>query len=163
MPAMKHLEDALFHELKDLMSAEKQLTRALPKMAKKAQDAQLRQALEQHLEQTKQQVQRLEQAMESMGRKPSSTRCDAMVGIVQEGEDVLEQKGDPTVIDAMIIAAAQKAEHYEIASYGTACTWAKMLGQDKALSLLKQTMDEEEQADQKLTDIATSHVNADAA
>lgn len=163
MPAMKNLEDALFHEMKDLMSAEKQIVKALPKMAKAAQDAQLRQALQDHLEQTKNQVTRLEQAMESMGRKPSSTRCDAMEGIITEGKHVLEQEGEKSVLDAMLIAAAQKVEHYEIASYGTACTWAKMLGQDQCLDLLKQNMAEEEAADLKLTEIATSQVNQQAA
>lgn len=163
MPAMNQLEDALIHEMKDLMSAEKQLIKALPKMAKAAHDDQLRKALEEHLEETKVQVERLEQAMEALGRKPSSTRCDAMEGLISEGKDVMEQEGEPSVLDAMLIAAAQKVEHYEIASYGTACTWAKLLGQDKCLELLKQNMAEEEQADQLLTKIATSQVNKQAA
>lgn len=156
MPAMNSLEDALYDEMKDILHAEKQLTRALPKMAKAAQNEQLRQAFEEHLEQTKQQVERLQKAMESLGRKATAKKCQAMEGILEEGKEIMEQEGDPDTLDAMLIGAAQKTEHYEIASYGTACTWAKQLGQTEALELMKQNLAEEEETDKKLTKLAKS-------
>ena len=162
MPAINTLEDALYDELKDLLHAEKQLTRALPKMAKAAQNEELKAAFEMHLEETQVQIERLEKAIESMGKKVSAKKCPAMEGIIEEGKEVMSEKGEPEALDAMIIAAAQKAEHYEIASYGTACTWAKQLGQTEALGLLKQNLAEEEATDKKLSKLAVS-INRSAA
>ena len=156
------LEEALVHELKDLLSAEKQLTKALPKMAKKAANNRLREAFEDHLQETEQQVNRLEQALEELGKPARASTCEAMKGLLEEGKDLMDEDADEQVKDAMLIAAAQKVEHYEIASYGTACCWAEMLGQEKVLKLLKQTMDEEEKADKKLSEIAESVVNEQA-
>ena len=161
--AMQTLQDALIHEMKDLLSAEKQLTSALPKMAKKASSPDLRKAFESHLKETEGHVERLKKAFEAMDRSPRSEKCEAMAGLIEEGESVINEDADDDVKDAMLIAAAQKVEHYEIASYGTVCTWAKMLGLSEVHKLLGQNMDEEEAADQKLTDIATATVNQQAA
>lgn len=160
--AMDSLRDALLEEMRDLLSAEKQLTKALPKLAKKASHAELKQAFESHLKETEQHVERLQRAFDALGKKPRSQRCDAMEGIVEEGRELMEKDADADVMDALLISAAQKAEHYEIASYGTLCTWAEMLGESKVLELLRATMDEEEKADRKLTAIARSAVNRDA-
>lgn len=160
--ALATLEDALVDELKDLLHAEKQITRALPKMAKNAESEKLRAAFEEHLEETKVQVERLEKAMKAMGKKVSAKRCPAMEGIIEEGKEVMEEKGEPEAKDAMLIGAAQKVEHYEIASYGTACTWAKQLGQTEVLDLLKQNLAEEKEADKKLTQLAKRSVNKKA-
>lgn len=161
--AMESLHDALVHELKDLLSAEKQLTSALPKMQKKATNEKLKQAFADHLEETEGHVERLKEAFEALGKAARSEKCEAMAGLIKEGESIIKEDAEPDVKDAMLIAAAQKVEHYEIASYGTACTWAKLLGLDDVLNLLKQTIDEEESADKKLTSIATSMVNEQAA
>lgn len=152
--AMNELQDALLHELKDLLSAEKQLTAALPKMQKAASNEQLHEAIAAHLEETKEHVERLKEAFEAMDQTPRAEKCDAMEGLIKEGEKIIKEEGDPEVKDAMLIAAAQKVEHYEIASYGTACTWAKVLGLDDVLELLKLNMADEETADKKLTKIA---------
>ena len=152
--AMRSLEDCFFDELRDVLSAEKQLTQALPKMAKKASDAKLKQAFEHHLEETKKQVERLEKAFESLDRAARSKKCEAMAGLLEEGKELMEEDAEPAVKDALMIAAAQKVEHYEIATYGTLCTWAEQLGFDQALKLLKQTLEEEKQADEKLTQVA---------
>ena len=160
--AVKSLEDALINELKDLLSAEKQIAKALTKMAKKASNEKLKQAFQEHQEQTEQQAQRLEQVFEKLGRKAASKRCEAMEGIIEEGKELMEKDAEPDVRDAMLIMAAQKVEHYEIASYGTVCTWAERLGQNEALDLLKQTLEEEKQTDQKLNKLAKSGVNKEA-
>ncbi|WP_437185911.1 ferritin-like domain-containing protein [Planctomicrobium sp. SH668] len=152
--ALNSLQDAFIDELRDVLSAEKQLLKALPKMVKCASGDQLRKALQSHLEETKVHVERVETAMESLDLKPRAKKCEAMAGILEEGASVLEEEGAPQVLDAMIIAAAQKVEHYEIATYGTLCTWARLLGHDAALNVLKQTMGEEEAADKKLTQIS---------
>lgn len=152
--SMNSLQDALIHELKDLLSAEKQLTKALPKMAEKATDPKLKECFESHLKETEGHVNRLEKAIEAMNGKISASKCEAMSGLIEEGKEILESKGDADVQDSMIIAAAQKVEHYEIGSYGTACTWAEMLGQDEVKRLLEQTLEEEKAADKKLTQIA---------
>jgi ferritin-like metal-binding protein YciE len=136
----------------DIYNAEKQLLRALPKMVKAANSDQLRAAFEQHLEETMDQVRRVEQAFEALGELPRSKKCEAMEGLIEEGEHMLDLTGPAQ--DAGLIAAAQKIEHYEIASYGTICTWAQLLGENSALRFLKQTMSEEEAADKRLTDIA---------
>lgn len=151
---MNNLQDALIHEMQDLLNAEQQLTKALPKLAKQASDEDLRQAFEHHLEQTQQQIQRLEQAFDSLGAKAKGIHCDAMAGIVDEAESILKEKADPEVLDAMLIGAAQKAEHYEIATYGTVRTWASQLGLKDCVKLLEQTLHEEKETDEKLTKIA---------
>jgi len=162
MAKISTLEAALVDELKDLLSAEKQLTKALPKMIKKVSNEELKTALEEHLEETKNHVTRIEQAFEKMGKKAQAKKCDAMAGLVKEAEGLLEEDADPAVMDALIIYAAQKAEHYEIATYGTLCTWADSLGQKEASELLKANMSEEKQADQKLSRIAKKVVNPKA-
>ncbi|HEV7283182.1 MAG TPA: ferritin-like domain-containing protein [Pirellulaceae bacterium] len=153
--ATKHtLEDAFVEELRDVLSAEKQLIAALPKMAKAATNPKLKEAFTTHLEETKGQVERLEQVFESIGKTARSKKCAAMEGILEEGKEILEMDADPEVLDAMMIAAAQKVEHYEIATYGTLCTWAELVGQNTALGLLKETLAEEENTDKLLTTIA---------
>lgn len=152
--AIENLADAFYEELQDLFSAEKQLTKALPKMVKKASSDELRNAFESHLAETEQHVERVEQAFEETGRAARVKTCEAMKGLIKEADELLKEKVDPTVKDAMMIAAAQKVEHYEIATYGTLCTWAKVLGYDNALNLLKQNMADEEAADQKLSKLA---------
>ncbi len=159
---MNSLEKLLVHELKDLYHAEKQLVKALGKLAKAATHEELKSAFEQHLEQTKNQVNRLEQAFEIMGQKASSIECKGIKGIVEEGEEILKEKADPQVLDAALIGAAQKAEHYEIAAYGTACTFAETLGQSQVKDLLGQTLSEEKETDERLTEIAESFVNAES-
>lgn len=161
--SMDTLHDAFVDLLKDLLSAEKQLTSALPKMAKAASSDKLQKAFEDHLEETKGHVQRLEKAFKAIDRSPRSEKCDAMAGLIEEGEEIVEENPEANAArDAMLIAAAQKVEHYEIASYGTACTWAKAMGHDEAYRLLKETMAEEVDADGKLTDIAEGSVNSAA-
>ncbi|HWL07441.1 MAG TPA: ferritin-like domain-containing protein [Planctomicrobium sp.] len=152
--ALQTLEDAFIDELRDILSAEKQLVKALPKMAKGAGSKELRMAIEQHLEETKVHVERLEAVFESLELTPRAKKCEAMEGLLEEGASLLEENAAEEVLDALIIAAAQKVEHYEIATYGTLCTWAKLLAYDTALDLLKQTLNEEEETDQKLTDLA---------
>lgn len=151
--AVKSVNDLLLEELRDVYHAEKQLVKALPKMAKKAKSDKLRQAIEQHLEETKGQVERLEQAFEKLEVPTRGKRCEAMEGLIAEAEEVMEEITTPEVLDAAMIAAAQKVEHYEIASYGTACALAEIEGQEEALELLGQSLDEEKQADEKLTQI----------
>lgn len=153
------LHDLFIAELRDLYHAEKQLTKALPKMAKATNSSELRTAIEEHLEETRHQVERLEQVFERMGMAARAKKCEAMKGLIEEGQELLEEDMAPEVSDAGIIAAAQKVEHYEIASYGTLCTWAEQLGQNEALELLKQTLQEEKAADEKLTQLAEAGVN----
>jgi ferritin-like metal-binding protein YciE len=160
---MKTLTDLYVHELKDLYSAEKQLLKALPKMAKAATNDQLREALESHLEETETHADRLEKLLEEMDA--ASTRvpkCPAMEGLVEEGKKALEEDMTDDVRDAAIICAAQRVEHYEIAGYGCARTFAQILGFEEAAQLLQQTLDEEKAADEKLTEIAMESVNAEA-
>ena len=159
--AMPTLADAFYDELRDILSAEKQLVKALPKMVKKATNAELKAALEAHLEETKQQVTRVEQAFEDTGKAAKAKTCEAMKGLVEEAEGMMQEEAAPAVMDAVLISCAQKVEHYEIASYGTLCTWAKSLGYEKALALLKQNIDEEESADKKLTSVSKK-VNKEA-
>lgn len=158
---LQSLENAFVDELRDVLSAERQLVKALPQMAKGVHSEDLRMAIEQHLEETKTHIERLEEVFRSLDLSPRAKKCEAMEGLIEEGSSLLEEDGAPQVIDALIIAAAQKVEHYEIATYGTLCTWAKLLGYDTALSLLKETMSEEEETDQKLTDLAM-HINEEA-
>lgn len=160
---LSNLNDALLHELKDVLSAEKQLAATLPRMAKTAGDDQLRALFEEHLGQTKTHVERLEKVFDTLGKSARAHRCEAMAGIVEEGKSVIDEEAEPDVKDAMLIGAAQKAEHYEIATYGTLCTWAKQLGLNDALKLLLETLDEEKQTDDKLTRLAKSRKNPQAA
>jgi ferritin-like metal-binding protein YciE len=159
---LRNLEDAFVDEMKDMLHAEKQILKALPRMAKKTSHAELKEAFEQHRRQTEEQIHRIEQAFESVGRSPRTKKCEGMEGILDEGKDLLKEKAEPDVLDAMLIAAAQKTEHYEIAAYGTLCTWAEMLGHDEAARLLKQNLSEEKETDEKLTQIAESLVNQEA-
>jgi len=161
---MKSLNDLLVHELKDLYSAEMQLTKALPKMAKAVTNEDLREALESHLEETRQQVTRLQQIMDELDVPTTRVpKCKAMEGLIEEGAKLLEEDLEPEVLDAAIIAAAQRVEHYEMAGYGCARTFAGQLGYSNAAKLLQQTLEEEAAADEKLTQIAMSHVNEEAA
>lgn len=159
--ALKTLADLFHDELRDVFSAEKQLVQALPKMAKKASSEELAAAFTKHLEETKIQVERVEKAFEDTGKAARAKTCEAMKGLIEEASSMMEEDADPEVMDAALIACAQKVEHYEIATYGTLCTWAKLLGYKNALSLLKQNIDEEEKTDKALTALS-QNVNAAA-
>lgn len=159
---MATLEDLYTDLLKDLYSAEKQLVKALPKMAKNAQSPDLQKAFQEHLKQTEGQVDRIERIFSEMGGSPRGKKCVGMEGLVEEGNELLQEDVEPDVLDAGLIAAAQKVEHYEIAGYGTARAWAQRLGYDKAARLLQETLEEESTANEKLTKIAESHVNIEA-
>ena len=156
------LQDALVHEMRDLYSAEVQLTKALPKMAKAASHEQLAAGFEEHLQQTKGHVERLEKALKRLDASTRGEKCKAMEGLIEEGKGTLELDADDMVRDALLISIAQKVEHYEIAGYGTARTFAQRLGQDDIASLLEQTLKEELETDRKLTKLAESAVNPDA-
>jgi ferritin-like metal-binding protein YciE len=149
-------------EMRDLYNAEKQLVKALPKMARRASSDELKEAFESHLEETETHVERLEEIFERLGKKPSGKTCKAMEGLIEEGSEMMSEEGPDSVIDAGIIAAAQRVEHYEMAGYGTARTFASILGEEEAEDLLQQTLDEEGAADEKLTEIAESTVNEEA-
>ena len=159
---IQNLKEALVEELKDLYSAEQQLIEALPKMAEEASNTQLKAGFQHHLAQTQEHVSRIEQAFETLGEKAEAHTCQAMKGLVKEGSEIIEEEADPQVKDALLIAAAQKVEHYEIASYGTVCTWAELLGLTELKELLGQTLDEEEKTDKLLTTLAESTVNVQA-
>jgi ferritin-like metal-binding protein YciE len=161
MADITNLRDAFLDEIRDIYHAEKQLLKALPKLAKAASDAELRSALENHLAETENQVSRLEQVFELVGEKPETRTCAGMAGIIEEGSDVLGEDSSP-VLDAMIIASAQRAEHYEIAAYGTVAAWAEGLGYTDAAELLRETLDEEKTADETLTGLAEAGINAAA-
>ena len=159
---MQTLDDLYVDMLKDLYSAEKQLVKALPKMAKNAQSADLQKAFQEHLKQTEGHVERIERIFSDLGSSPRGKKCVGMEGLVEEGNELLQEQADPDVLDAGLIAAAQKVEHYEIASYGTVRTWAERLGYNQAAQLLQQTLDEEGEANKKLTQLAESHINMEA-
>jgi ferritin-like metal-binding protein YciE len=162
MKALKNMNDLLLHELKDLHSAEKQITKALPKMIKAADNPDLRQALEDHLGETEEHVRRLETIFGQLENAGRGQKCKAMEGLIEEGKSALDDPMDEDVRDAAIIAAAQRVEHYEIAGYGCARTFAQRLGHTEVADLLQQTLDEEKAADEKLTQIAMESVNEDA-
>jgi ferritin-like metal-binding protein YciE len=149
-------------ELQDIYGAEKMLTKAIPKMISKATSEELITALEEHLAVTEEQVTRLEEVFEGMGQQPKAKKCEAMEGLIKEAEGIMEEAEEGVVRDAGIISAAQKVEHYEIASYGTLCSFAKTLGLEEAVELLQMTLDEEKEADVTLTRIAESSVNIEA-
>jgi ferritin-like metal-binding protein YciE len=159
--AVEDLQNAFVEELRDVLSAEKQITKALKKMAKEASHEKLQAAFELHLEQTEGQIERLEQVFELLDLKPRAKHCAGMAGLLEEGNSVLEEDSEPEAKDALIIASAQKVEHYEIATYGTLCTWADALGYKAAQKLLGQNLDQEEKTDQKLT-VLSKNINAAA-
>ncbi len=155
--------DKLFrHELKDLYSAEKQILKALPKMSKAATHDQLRNAFENHRKTTEKQVERLERIFEDMGESPTGKKCKGMEGLIAEGQEIIDEDAEPNVRDAALIAAAQRVEHYEIAGYGSARTYARQIGNSRAADLLQETLDEEGETDKELTRLAESMVNPDA-
>jgi ferritin-like metal-binding protein YciE len=160
---MTSLDELYVDLLKDLFSAENQLIKALPKMAKAASSPDLRKAFEEHLKQTKRHAERLERIFSNRGSgSPRGKKCMGMEGLVEEGKEIMQENMEDQVMDAGLIAAAQKAEHYEIASYGTASAWAQQMGNNKDAELLKKTLEEESMANEKLTQIAESHVNIEA-
>jgi ferritin-like metal-binding protein YciE len=159
---LNSLEDLFVHEIKDLLNAERQLVKALPKMANGATSTALKEAIEDHLEQTKVHVERLEQIFENLGKAARGEHCKGMEGLIEEGSKLLEEEGDGTVKDAALIGAAQRVEHYEISAYGTARTIAELLGKQQAVELLQQTLDEEKETDAKLTELAMSEINVEA-
>ena len=160
---LDNLENVLVLQLRDLRSAEVQLIDALPKMAEAAANPDLRSAFETHLQETRQQKTRLDQAFRLLGKKPETETCEAMQGLIAEGEEIIGLEGDPDVKDAALIAAAQRVEHYEMAGYGCARTFARRLGLTEVARLLQETLDEEGNADKILTHIAESSVNTVAA
>ncbi len=157
------LNDLFVNQIEDLYDAENRLTKALPKMADAAQSNQLKQAFQQHLTETQGHVSRLETIFRELGVEPKRETCEAMKGLIAEGEEMIKAKGDPEVRDAALIAAGQRVEHYEMAGYGTARTFAQRLNMTQAANLLQQTLNEEAAADKKLTTIAESSVNRQAA
>jgi ferritin-like metal-binding protein YciE len=157
--ALKTLQDLFVDELKDIYSAEKQILRALPKMAKAASSPDLRRAFETHREQTENQVARLDTIFEQLGASPQGKKCKGMEGLLDEGSERVEDEGEEPVIDAGLIAAAQRVEHYEIAAYGCLQIYATLLGQQKAATLLEETLQEEEAADQLLSKLADGGIN----
>ena len=157
------LRDLLIDEIRDLYDAERQLVKALPKIAKGATSDELRTLIEDHLGETEQQVKRLERAFQMLGEKPRGKRCEGIAGIIEEGANLLEEDFDGAVLDAGIIAGAQRAEHYEITAYGSVMAWAKQLGENELADLLSETLDEEKSADKKLSALAEGTVNSEAA
>jgi ferritin-like metal-binding protein YciE len=157
------LHDAFLDELRDAYDGEKQLTKALPKMAKAATSPILRDAFETHLEETRGHIERLEQVMEGLGEKVRGKHCDGLAGIIEEGKAVMGEDFDEATMDACLIASGQRAEHYEIAAYGTLVAWAEAMGHSDAVALLQEILDEEKAADEKLTSIAEAGINQEAA
>jgi ferritin-like metal-binding protein YciE len=155
------LKELYIDELKDLYSAENQLVKALPKMAKAATSDDLRSGFEEHLEQTKGHVERLEKIFKALSESPKGKKCQGMEGLIKEGAEMIEEDLEPEALDAGLISAAQRVEHYEIAGYGSVATYAKLLGEDEAEGLLRETLDEEKTTDQKLTALA-SNINVEA-
>jgi len=160
--AIKSMDDLFLEEIKDLYDAEKQLVKALPKMAKAADSEELRQGFQEHLDQTKGHVDRLEKVFDMMGKKASGKKCEAMQGLIEEGSDVIDEIDASPLRDAALIAAAQKVEHYEIAAYGSCRTFAEVLGRSDAAELLEQTLEEEKSTDEKLTELAEGMINEEA-
>ena len=159
---MRNLEDLYIDLLKDLYSAEKQLVKALPKMAKNAQSPDLQKAFQEHLRQTEGQVERIERIFSETGGSPRGKKCVGMEGLIEEGGELMKEDVDPDVLDAGLIAAAQKVEHYEIAGYGTARAWAEKIGHNDHVRILQETLDEEALANEKLTELAESFINMEA-
>jgi ferritin-like metal-binding protein YciE len=157
------LHDAFIDELRDTYDAERQLTKALPKLAKAASSQELRDAFESHLEETRGHVDRLERAFEVLDEKVRGKHCDGIAGIIEEGSAIMGEEFDEVTMDACLIAAGQRAEHYEMAAYGTLVAWARAMGHDEVADLLQQTLDEEKAADQKLSALAEGGINQQAA
>jgi ferritin-like metal-binding protein YciE len=153
--AVSNLEELFVHELRDVLDAEKQILKALPKMVKAADSEELKAAFEEHKAVTETQVERLETIFEGLGKAPRGKHCHGMEGLLKEGEEMIKEEESGPVLDAAMIAAAQKVEHYEISAYGTLATYAKLLENEEALDLLGQTLDEEKETDEKLTQIAS--------
>jgi ferritin-like metal-binding protein YciE len=163
MPKLASLDDLLVHELQDIYHAEHQILKALPKMVKAATHPDLKRAFEDHRKQTEVQVRRLDEAFKLLGVPARGKKCEGMAGLLEEGKKMMEEDAEAPVMDAALISAAQKVEHYEIASYGCVCTYAEMLGYDQVHELLGQNLDEEETTDQKLTALAEDVINQEAA
>jgi ferritin-like metal-binding protein YciE len=163
MADMGTLHEAFVEELRDIFDGEKQLTKALPKMAKAANSPELREAIESHLEETRQQVTRLEQVFASLDEKARGKHCEGIAGIIEEGQAIMQEEFDEATADACLIASAQRAEHYEMATYGTLVAWARAMGHDEAADLLQETLDEEKAADEKLNSLAEGGINEQAA
>jgi ferritin-like metal-binding protein YciE len=163
MAGVKTLQDAFLDELRDAYDAEKQLTKALPKMAKAASSPALRAAFESHLEETRGHVKRLEEVFAGLGEKVRAKHCDGIAGIIEEGKSVMEDDFDDAALDACLIAGGQRAEHYEMAAYGSLIAWARALTQTDAADLLQKTLDEEKAADKKLSSLAEGGINQEAA
>lgn len=159
---VKSLKELYVEELKDVYDAENQIVKALPKMAKATTDSKLKQAFEEHLEQTRGHVRRLEQIFDGLGESAKAKKCDGLRGIIDEGEKTISDGEQGPVLDAGLIAGAQRVEHYEMAAYGSLRTWAQQLGDNRAAQLLEETLNEEKQADHLLTQIAETSVNAQA-
>jgi len=162
MAEMDSLRELYVEEIKDLYSAENQILKAMPRMIKSASHPQLKRAFTKHETQTRQQVKRLERICKELDEKPTGKKCVGMEGLIQEAKDLIAEKPEPNVLDAGLISAAQHVEHYEMAGYGTARTWARLLKYDRQADLLQQTLDEEQATDLLLTDIATSQINIEA-
>ncbi len=161
--SLKSMDDLFLHLVKDIYYAEKQILKALPKMAKKTENDELKQAFQNHAKETEGQVERLEQVFEMLDKAPRGEKCPAILGLIEEGEEVMEEGEEGSVIDAGLLAGAQAVEHYEMSRYGTLIAWAKQLGLNDAVPLLEQTLEEEKKADKLLTQIALKEVNRQAA
>jgi ferritin-like metal-binding protein YciE len=153
------LHEMMLDEIRDLYHAEKQLTKALPKMAKAATNEDLREAFEMHLEETQEQITRLEEVFEALGEKVKAKPCHGMAGIIEEGNETMQEDADGAVMDAALIASAQRAEHYEIGAYGTCIEWARLMGHTEVVALLEQTLEEEKATDKSLTKLAEAVIN----
>lgn len=161
--AVKNLDDLFNHTLKDILYAERQILKALPKMEKKAGLDELKKGFAQHREETENQIERLEKVFDLIGKPARGAKCEAIVGIIEEAEDLMDEVDDQDTLDAAMISAAQAVEHYEITRYGTLITWAKRLGHSEAAKLLEETLKEEKATDEKLSKVAESGVNKKAA
>jgi ferritin-like metal-binding protein YciE len=157
------LHEAFVEELRDIYDGEKQLIKALPKMAKAANSPELRAAIEAHLEETRQQVERLDQVFAAVDQKPRGKHCEGLAGIIEEGQAMMQEDFDEATADAALIASAQRVEHYEMATYGTLVAWARAMGHDEAADLLQETLDEEKATDEKLNSLAEGGINEQAA
>ena len=160
---IQNMDDLLLHGLQDIYYAENQIVKALPKLIDKATNHDLTKGLKDHLEETKKQIERLNQAFKKLGKQPQGVKCPAIDGLIEEGDEIAGEVADDEVLDAAIVGAAQAVEHYEIARYGTLIAWAKQLGRNDAARILQQNLDEEKAADRKLTEIAESKLNLQAA
>lgn len=162
MPAVKSLKELFINELKDVYHAEKQVARMLPKMSKQVSNETLKEHFDEHLKETENQITRLEKIFQELEMSPKAKKCMGMEGIIEEGKEILEEIDDPSVLDAAILASAQKVEHYEISTYGTLATFADLLGMDDIAEILRETLEEEKATDQKLTELAESEINIEA-